>query len=201
MQDEHYRPGNLPPPSDVDWQALWQALTIDESERQRRELAQRLSQRARQYASLTHIRDDLERDHYQTLVFALGGEQYALEVGMVQGVRPLGRLTRVPGTPPFYVGVLNVRGQVRTIFDLRTFLGQPSSGEMPRELILVEAGRLALAFLADQVVGVSVIPAGDVLPTDIPYARGITREHLIVLDAQALFADDRLIVGGGEDLL
>src|SRR5437867_10415360 len=59
----------------------------------------------------------------ESLVFALGREQYALPADQVHEVRPLGLLTRLPGTPAFLAGLINVRGRIVPVVDLRPLLG------------------------------------------------------------------------------
>src|ERR1700730_12689837 len=63
----------------------------------------------------------------EVLVCRLGGEEYALELRLRHGVcRPAG-LTLVPCTPPFVVGLLNLRGEILTVLDLAAALGLQSS--------------------------------------------------------------------------
>lgn len=182
------------------WQSLIAELEVDESERERVILLRRLEERAKQYAARKQDSSTFsEEEAYHVLVFRLGAEQYALEVDTVRNVRPATRITRVPGTPPFYRGVVNWRGQIVTVLDLRIFFhtgGNQPGDALPDELILVEAGGLELALLADHVEDVSVIPVESIEPIEMSYAYGVTRSQMVILDIQKLFMDERLIVGG-----
>ncbi len=67
---------------------------------------------------------DADRDRAQSyVVFQLGGEGYALEVMRVQEVLDMQSLTEVPGGPKFLLGVINLRGHVVPVYDLRMPFG------------------------------------------------------------------------------
>ena len=67
---------------------------------------------------------DADRERAQSyVVFQLGGEGYALEVMRVQEVLDMQSLTEVPGGPRFLLGVINLRGHVVPVYDLRMPFG------------------------------------------------------------------------------
>ncbi|RMG87445.1 MAG: chemotaxis protein CheW, partial [Chloroflexi bacterium] len=109
---------------------------------------------------------------------------------------------RVPGAPPFYRGIVNVRGHITTVLDLRPLfdISIVPDEESPHELILVEAANLRLALLAHHIEGVASIPqtSMETLAT-MEYALGVTLERLIILDIERLFSDKRLWIGGVEE--
>lgn len=180
----------------IDWQDLLQQLDWDDATRQERALKNRLKERARQYAQPKELRNDEElADLIHVVTFLLGEEMCALDVRAVRGVRSIEKITRVPSVPPFYRGVVNVRGKVISALDLRTFfnLGGVSS---TKEALIVEAGGLSLAILADRVDDVTSIPRAEIEPVDLRYAYGVTRNRITVLDIEQIVADERLIVGG-----
>lgn len=189
-------------PHRVDWDALWNELTWDDADHEARVLQQRLDLRARQYAAPRHEHHDAlpaapeaERA-YHLLAFRLGGEQYGVPVAHVRAVRARGALTRVPGVPDFYRGVVNMRGQIITALDLRLFFGLGAADDhLPAELILAQANQLRLALLADHVEGVIRVPHHEVASLDMHYAHGVTAERLVVLDTHKLFEDERLMPG------
>src|SRR6202165_5083726 len=80
-------------------------------------------------------------DTLDALVFALGSELYALPATQVHEVRPLGWLTPLPGTPPFLAGLINVRGRIVPVVDLRPLLGLPSTDGPFMSVVLVAYGR------------------------------------------------------------
>ena len=87
--------------------------------------------------------------------FQLGGEHYAVESRFVREVCPVREITPLPGTPTFVVGIVNVRGQVLTVIDLRLVLQMGARGisDLNKVVILRDAGR-EVGILADEIVGV-----------------------------------------------
>src|SRR5271169_5672673 len=83
---------------------------------------------------------DADRDRAQSyVVFRLGGEGYALEVMRVQEVLDMQALTEVPGAPKHLLGVINLRGHVVPVYDLRLPFGlsrEDASGRAPCVLIV-----------------------------------------------------------------
>src|SRR5712692_10159714 len=75
----------------------------------------------------------------EALVFELGRELYALPANQVHEVRPLGLLTRLPGTPAFLAGLINVRGRIIPVVDLRPLLGMPT--DSPSTSVVLVAHR------------------------------------------------------------
>jgi chemotaxis signal transduction protein len=162
---------------------------------------ERLRQRAVQYAQPVIDTDELMRDARPLLTFTLDNERYGLDVMLVREVRSVQRIVPVPGVPDYYPGVINVRGQVITTFDLRRFLGLtiPQPEILPGEAILVRSHQLILGLLAHRVDGVVSVPPTAIKPVGtLRYAHGVTEDHLTVLNLTQLFEDERLIVGADE---
>ena len=112
----------------------------------------------------------------------------------------------VPCTPPFVLGIINLRGEIRTVIDLKKFFDLAAVGITERnKIILIEQGGMQLGILADAIRGVRHIPLADLQPalptlTDIrdDYLRGITSERLVVLDAAKILSDPRILVDDNE---
>jgi purine-binding chemotaxis protein CheW len=148
---------------------------------------------------------DSDRDHSQSfVVFRLGKEGYALEVMRVQEVLDMQALTEVPGGPKFLLGVINLRGHVVPVYDLRMPFGlrrEAQPAQVPSVLI-VESG----VGSDHQVTGLVVDRVSDVLefsPEEIqpppqlglgkatPFVRGLIRHQdgfLLVLDVDRVFS-------------
>jgi purine-binding chemotaxis protein CheW len=141
-------------------------------------------------------------DYLEVLEFSLAHERYALEISFVREVYPLKELTPLPGTPPFILGIINVRGQILSVMDLKRFFNLPQKGLSDlNKVIILRRGRLEVGLLADAVTAVRSVPLPEVqttLPTleglSPDNLRGITSEALIILDAEKILADPRLIV-------
>jgi purine-binding chemotaxis protein CheW len=184
----------------IDWQTVWEQLDWDNAAHTEQVMRERLRQRAEQYAAPMVYEDYDPDDTYTLLTFELDNERYGIDVMAVRGVRTLNRLTRVPGVPSFYRGVVNVRGQVITVLDIRHFFNMPVHDEQqPNEIIIVAGNGLHLALLVGHVAEVITIPRNTIEPVEMSYARGVTTDHLVVLDIEKLLADERLIIGGVDE--
>lgn len=187
--------------STADWRSLWAALDQDDDAQAAATVRERLQNRARQYAALPPEPPD-ERIHtFTALVFRLGVEHYALDAVLVSSARTVEQITPVPAIPAFYRGVVNVRGQIITVIDLRLFFGMDVDlRDTPGELIVVRANELEIGVLAHHISGVTAIPETALEPLeDVRYARGMTRDRVILLDIARLFEDDRMVIGGADD--
>ena len=138
----------------------------------------------------------------EVLEFRLGRECYALETRHVREVYPLKDLTPLPCTPAFLLGIVNVRGRIMPVIDIKKFFDLPDTGLTDlHRIILVRGNDLELGFLADIAVGVRTIPV-DSLQTSLPtltgiradYLKGVTAERLVVLDVDRILADPKITV-------
>lgn len=138
----------------------------------------------------------------ELIEFGLADERYALESSFVGEVHPLKDLTPLPCTPPFVLGLVNVRGRILPVIDLKKFFDLSEDGITDLHLILrVQARGLEFGLLTDRVGGVRRI-ARDSLQPSLPtltgirseYLLGVTAERLVILDAQCIAADPRIIV-------
>jgi purine-binding chemotaxis protein CheW len=182
----------------TNWDELFEQLDWDDATRQERALQSRLKERARQYATPKIIEEDVQDEQvFHVLAFTLGKERYAVDVKVVRGVRSTERLTRVPATPLFYRGVVNIRGQIISVLELRAFFDLAyDPTQTPKEMIVIEGHNLQIAILADHVSDVLSIPKTEVDAIDLRYAYGITQTRLIVLDVEQILTDGKMIVGG-----
>ncbi len=138
----------------------------------------------------------------EVLEFHLAQERYAVEVRYVREVLPLKDLTPLPCTPSFVLGIVNVRGRILPVLDLKKFFDLPEKGLTDlHRIILVRDHELELGLLADVVVGVRSIPADSLQPS-LPtltgvrsgYLKGVTAGRLVVLDLARILADPKIIV-------
>lgn len=95
----------------------------------------------------------------KVIVFTLGHEEYGIEVDKVQTIERMSPITRVPKTPAFVKGVINLRGVVVPIIDLRGRFGLPESD-------YTENTRIINVAVKDLEVGFIVDSANDVIDID-----------------------------------
>jgi purine-binding chemotaxis protein CheW len=131
-------------------------------------------------------------EEVKVIVFALGTEEYGVEVEKVRTIERMQPITRVPKTLPFIKGVINLRGIVVPIIDLRERFGMPQKEYSENTRIIIVAAN-------DLEVGLIVDSANDVIDVDsdaindppeivggirAKYLRGVARvseERLLVL--------------------
>ncbi len=89
------------------------------------------------------------------MVFSLAGEDYALDVTNVREIIRLDRITKVPRAPPWVEGVINLRGLVTTVVDLRKRLGLPvPAPDGNTRIVIVEQGETVAGLVVDSVLEV-----------------------------------------------
>lgn len=160
----------------------------------------RLQQRAARLAE--QPASEVEEETLELLVFELSGEIYAIESRYVETVVPLHQLTPVPCTPDFVLGVMSVRGRIRSILDLRRFFELPITGLSDRNSAVVLSGAgMEFCLLTDRIKGTQSIPVthlqaalGNLAGIRADYLLGVTGQHWAVLDADKLLQDSRLVV-------
>ncbi len=138
----------------------------------------------------------------EVLEFFLAHERYAVESQHVREVYPLENLTPLPCTPSFVLGIVNLRGEIVSVLDIKKFFDLPERGLTDfNKVIVLQSGRMHFGILADTIAGVRRIPAAEIQPS-LPalagireqYLKGITPDHTILLDAEKLLADEQIIV-------
>jgi purine-binding chemotaxis protein CheW len=147
---------------------------------------------------------DEPADTVEMIVMILGRERYGVDTRCVKEILGLADLAPVPGTPAFWRGIVNVRGTLYPVLDLRQFLSLPAddADEGQGTVVLVAGGGLTVGLVVDHVPGVRRIPAAAIRTlvlagapdTDRGSMRGVTDDLLTVLDVDALLANPRLAV-------
>lgn len=176
--------------------ALTHATAMDPEETQRI-----LKQRA-QALGRTSTPTESGAECIELLEFILAQEHYALESQYVRDVYPLDQLTPVPCTPPFVLGIVNLRGEIMSLIDIKKFFDLPEKGLTDlNKVIVLESGSMRFGILADVIVGMHAIAAAEIQPS-LPtltgiraeYLKGVTPARLVILDAEALLADRGVVV-------
>jgi len=138
----------------------------------------------------------------ELLEFRLAQETYAVEHRWVVEASPFKELTPLPCTPPFIRGVINLRGRILPVLDLKRFFDLPEKGITDlHRIIFVRGNEMEFGLLADSVTGVQVLPERMLQPS-LPtltgiradYLKGVTAGRLVVLDLQRIFTDPRILV-------
>ncbi len=127
----------------------------------------------------------------QMISFSVGTEQYGVDIRKVREVIRMGEITPLPRAPDFVKGMINLRGDVIPVIDLREKLGRaaaPTGGEEDR-IIVVEIAEKLVGMIVDRVSHVLRVLPGQLEPTP-PWLGGLTGEYLTGVVRQS----DHLIV-------
>jgi purine-binding chemotaxis protein CheW len=143
-----------------------------------------------------------DTDYLEVLEFLLAHETYAIETMFVREVYPMTELTPLPCTPVFVFGLINVRGQILTVIDMKKFFDLPEKGITNlNKVIVVRKDAMELGILVDEIIGIRNLLVSELQPplstmTGIhaEYLKGVTGERLIVLDMERFLTDKKLIV-------
>ncbi|HXY78117.1 MAG TPA: chemotaxis protein CheW [Candidatus Acidoferrales bacterium] len=135
----------------------------------------------------------------QLVSFRLGGEEFGLDILRVQEIIRLQPLTRVPNSPDFIAGVMNLRGRIIPVVALRRRFGlEPVSADKQTRIVVVETKGAVLGFIVDAVSEVLRIPAETIEPppgvgkAEREYVSGVGKlddRLLILLDVDRLMRD------------
>lgn len=159
-----------------------------------------LEERARNLARPLEKEDD--GDSVSLVVVSVGTERYGLDITRLQETKPLSGLTHLPNVPPFWKGLVNLRGHLVPVLDLRRYLQLPGAGSDENETVVVAAaGDLVVGLLVDSITDVRRLPLAQIKPPPAETAgtrnqavRGVTPDLISVLDLDALLADPNLTV-------
>jgi len=125
----------------------------------------------------------------QLVVFKLGGEDYGVEISQVREIIRKREITPIPRQPQYVEGVLNVRGTIIPVVNLKKRFGLTGDSSTQPHTIIVESGEGLVGLLVESVKEVIRVPGDHIHPpptvttgVDSEYLRGICRigERLLI---------------------
>ena len=145
-------------------------------------------------------------DGNQFLTFTLGTEEYGVEILKVQEIKGYSAITPIPNTPAYVKGVMNLRGAIIPIVDLRAKLAMAETAyNQFTVIIVVRVGAKTVGVVVDAVSDVLNIPTKDIQPTpdfgaqvDARFISGLAKasERLVVLlDIDKVLGGDAVALG------
>jgi len=152
-----------------------------------------------------------EAAHYMT--FRLGDELFAIGVSQVREVLEVGHITRVPTSPPYMRGVVNVRGKAIPVVDLRLRFGLPSGADTLNTRIVVmeltlDGEETVVGAVADSVHEVIELEPAQIEPPPriamrwrSEFIRGMGRrgdDFIIIMDIDSVFTSEELALVAGK---
>jgi purine-binding chemotaxis protein CheW len=165
-------------------------------EKSRRILKQRAEILAREEA------EKADEDSIKVVEFLLANEHYGIESHFIGEVYPLKDYTPLPGVPSFVLGLVNVRGRILSVIDIKKFFDLPEKGLSDlNKIIIVKDEKMEFGILADAILGVRNIAVSEIGPS-LPtltgireeFLQGITGKRMVILDAARILADKGIVV-------
>jgi purine-binding chemotaxis protein CheW len=199
--------------AEFDWAELRRRLDASHAALQRRlapsaeEKKNLLRARARLLAAGGKAEATSSQLPLEVVELVLGLEHYGIESRHIREIHALSEFTPLPCTPAFVLGLVNVRGQILSIINLKKLFDLPEKGLADRKkVIIVHADHMELGFLADAIVGLRSVTPEELQPalptlTGIQeqYLKGITKDPLAVLDAEKILCDEKILVNDAVD--
>ena len=192
---------------DINWKEIRSRLELANTEFERgfqptdEERDRILKERAKIYSHELEAKEE-EVQYVEVLEFLLAHEMYGVELKYVREVYPLKELTPIPEIPAFVLGIVNVRGEILSVIDIKKFFDLPEKGLTDlNRVIILHSDDMEFGILADSIIGVRNILLSEI-QTSLPtltgireeYLKGVTKEREIILDAGKLLSDKSIIV-------
>jgi purine-binding chemotaxis protein CheW len=138
----------------------------------------------------TKNNDGKGEDLLQLVSFAIGDEEFGVEILKVQEINRMISVTQVPNSPHYVDGVINLRGKVIPIIDLRTRIGMPrKEHDKDTRIIVVDLEGKNVGFVVDSVSEVLRIPSNVTEPPPV-LASGVESSYI----TSVAKLEDRLII-------
>lgn len=153
-------------------------------------------------AAANNLNEHSTEERMQLVSFILDKEEYGVEVLKVREIIRMPNITRVPNTPPYVEGVINLRGKVIPIISLRKRFNLDSAESDGRTRIMVmDMTNELTGFIVDSVAEVIRITSGEIQPAppvvsgsvDQEYLSGVVNREdrlLVLLDLERLFSQE-----------
>lgn len=139
------------------------------------------------------------------LCFGLGKEEYSIPLLSIKEVIGMPEVTPIPQSPNYFVGIMNLRGQVISVMDLRTKLGIKGIPSEEISVIILDLGAYNLGVVVDRVNSVLMISPEEISDKPIvdankahDYIKGVFRKDeklILLLDiSKALSLEDQSLI-------
>lgn len=139
----------------------------------------------------------------QLVTFVVGSEEFAIPILSVQEINRMMQITRLPQSPSFIEGVINLRGKIIPVMDLRKRFGVDALNDTSdSRIVVVEVASRVIGFTVDRVnevlridAGIVEAPPSMVWAVDSDYVQGVGKlddRLLILLNLERLFSDEGL---------
>src|SRR4030043_163265 len=111
-------------------------------------------------------REELKEETLQLIVFRLSREWYGVEIARVKEVIKVGKITYLPSSPEYIAGIVNLRGNILSVTDLKRIFSLPHKEPTEKtRIIAVELGILETGLLVDEVIESIEVPLSKIEPS------------------------------------
>ena len=140
----------------------------------------------------------------QLVIFQLGGEEFGVEIMQVQEIIRMPDITRIPQSPEYVEGVVNLRGKIIVVINLDTRFGlELKELDDNSRIIIVEVGETVVGMIVDSVSEVLRLPTANVEPAPeiikakihADYLKGVGKlddRLLILLDLEKVLSEEEM---------
>ncbi len=146
------------------------------------------------------LEEDTQKGKF--LTFSIDKESYGIEISYVTEIVGIQPITEVPELPEYIKGIINLRGKIRPVMDVRLkFKKEPIEYNDRTCIIVVDTGEMAIGLIVDSVSEVMSIPDSEIIPP--PKLNKAGRKYIknigkigdnvtLILDCEKLLNDDEI---------
>lgn len=161
-----------------------------------------LQERAKKIAGRKDLESQYTGESISVVEFLLTPERYAFEEKFVSEVFFLKEITSIPGTPPFVMGVINLRGRIVSVINLKSLFNLKDRGLTElNKVIILKNDQMEFGIVADSITGNKSLflstlsdPPLTLDHVGMEYISGVTPEGLILLNAIQLLSSKQLTI-------
>jgi len=148
------------------------------------------------WQGVTEAMDEEAEDQLPLLTFILGAETFGVHALHAKEILKVPQVVRVPRTPASVLGIVNLRGRITPVIDVRSALGIKggSVGDNGR-VVIMELGKLYTGMLVEEVLGITQVPREEINSVAVAFSK---KEYL---EGQVLIDDRPLVIIDMEKLL
>ncbi|MBM4055136.1 MAG: chemotaxis protein CheW [Planctomycetes bacterium] len=135
--------------------------------------------------------------------FIVDNDKYGIPTDFVREVFLIKDITKIPGVPDYVMGIVNVRGQIFSVIDIKMFFHIPRGKGISNlnRVIIIRNEHMEYGIIADSIAGVKSVLSDKIVSTPLTmpeharkYIKGVTEDQLVILDAEHMLTDKSIIV-------
>ena len=161
-----------------------------------------LQERAQSIVGRKDLQTEVDERKITVVEFLLMPERYALEEKCISEVFFLKEITSIPGVPPFVMGVINLRGKIISVINLKSLFNLKDRGLTDlNKVIVIHNNNMKFGIVSDAIIGRKSISLSNLSPPPLTlnnngseFISGVTTDGLILLNASILLSSSKIIL-------